>query len=141
MPSKLEKIGSYAFHGCSSLSGITIPDSVTCIEKYAFYEAGLKTAILPNPTSWHTATLVSFKASGGTSPELLEVCLSNKTDFDSSGSYNGYSGSLHCNLSEQNTAAIALTQTWNGKGYTYYGNATGSYNVTVNYYTVDWVKR
>ena len=34
----IEKIGSYAFDGCTSLTSVTIPNSVTSIGDHAFYE-------------------------------------------------------------------------------------------------------
>lgn len=43
----LEKISDGAFSGCSALSSIVLPDSVTEIEKYAFFETGLRNFQLP----------------------------------------------------------------------------------------------
>ena len=43
----LEKISDGAFSGCSALSSIVLPDSVTEIEKYAFFETGLRNIQLP----------------------------------------------------------------------------------------------
>ena len=43
----LEKISDGAFSGCSALSSIALPDSVTEIEKYAFFETGLRNIQLP----------------------------------------------------------------------------------------------
>ena len=37
IPESVTIIGSYAFRGCSSLTSITIPDSVTSIGDYAFW--------------------------------------------------------------------------------------------------------
>ena len=61
-PIGLRKIGSYAFRGCSSLSTITIPENVTCIEEYAFYQAGLKNVYLTYTHSW-TLTGVKIEMS------------------------------------------------------------------------------
>ena len=38
IPDSVTSIGNTAFLGCTSLTSITIPDSVTSIGEYAFYE-------------------------------------------------------------------------------------------------------
>lgn len=43
----LKKISVDMFKGCSALSSIALPDSVTEIEKYAFFETGLRNIQLP----------------------------------------------------------------------------------------------
>ena len=43
----LEKISDGAFGGCSALSSIVLPDSVTEIERNAFFETGLRNIQLP----------------------------------------------------------------------------------------------
>lgn len=43
----LKKISVDMFSGCSALSSIVLPDSVTEIEKYAFFETGLRNIQLP----------------------------------------------------------------------------------------------
>ena len=43
----LEKISNSMFSGCSALSSIALPDSVTEIERYAFFETGLRNIQLP----------------------------------------------------------------------------------------------
>ena len=40
-------ITSYAFHGCTGLSSITIPDSVTSIGEHAFYRTSLTSVSIP----------------------------------------------------------------------------------------------
>ena len=41
----MNSIGKYAFYGCSSLTNITIPNSVTSIGNYAFSECSSITSI------------------------------------------------------------------------------------------------
>ena len=49
LPSNLETIGGYAFHGCNKLTEITIPDSCTSIGDYAFaYCTALESVTLPS---------------------------------------------------------------------------------------------
>ena len=43
----LKKISADMFSGCSALSSIALPDSVTEIERYAFFETGLRNIQLP----------------------------------------------------------------------------------------------
>jgi hypothetical protein len=45
----VEEIGAQAFYGCSSLTSVTIPDSVKNIGGWAFYDcAGLIAATVPD---------------------------------------------------------------------------------------------
>ncbi len=46
--SKLEKISSYLFEGCNSLSWINLPDGITSIGDYAFFGCSLKKINIPD---------------------------------------------------------------------------------------------
>ena len=49
LPESIERIGDYAFRGCSGLSSVTIPNSVISIERLAFYDCrGLTSVTIPN---------------------------------------------------------------------------------------------
>ena len=49
LPSSVTKIGDYAFKGCSGLTSLTLPSSLTEIGKYAFYGcSGLTSLTLPS---------------------------------------------------------------------------------------------
>ena len=49
IPNSVTSIGDYAFYNCSSLTSVTIPNSVTSIGSYAFYGCcGLTSVTIPN---------------------------------------------------------------------------------------------
>lgn len=48
LPSTLTKIGGQAFEYCESLTGIDIPDNVTVIDYYAFAWSGLESIVIPD---------------------------------------------------------------------------------------------
>ena len=149
-PNSLKTIGTYSFSGCTSLSFINIPENVTLIEKYAFYNSGLKSATLPNPSSWHTSPKVSFTYSGEKG-YLINSCIVGGTDFNTYGSeeagVNTYQAHIYCDLSNQSIAATAMVGSWRGnvtiKEWPWMSPDYNEYpiTVTVNYYTVDWIKQ
>ena len=53
IPNSVTSIGDYAFHGCSSLTSVTIPNSVTSIGNYAFDGTGIYT----NAANWKNGAL------------------------------------------------------------------------------------
>lgn len=68
-------IGKRAFHKCSGLTSVIIPNSVMSIEEYAFYEcSGLTSVIIPNSVTnignyafWGNAGLTSVSIGDGVS--------------------------------------------------------------------------
>ena len=144
-PNCLKKIGSYAFYGCTSLSSITIPENATYIGKCAFYGAGLKTAKLSDATSWHAEPLAKITKSRISGVDI-KIAFPSGLDLGSNNNEveNGpytYDFWFTCDLSDQTTAANALIGTYNGQGSYFYSASQRFFDVSVNYYDVDWVKR
>ena len=48
IPNSVTSIGEYAFYGCSGLTSVTIPNSVTSIGNRAFADSGLTSITIPN---------------------------------------------------------------------------------------------
>ena len=91
IPDSVTNIGSEAFRGCKGLTSITIPDSVTSIGNYAFYGCTSLTSIIFKDTStWYrttSSTNWSNKA-GGTSTSVTYS--SNNATYFKSTYYNYY---------------------------------------------------
>ena len=48
IPKGITRIGNNAFYNCDSMTSVTIPNSVTIIEDFAFYRTGLTRVVIPN---------------------------------------------------------------------------------------------
>jgi hypothetical protein len=60
IPNNVTKINKYAFYNCTSLTSITILDSVTSIRDYAFYKCTSLTKVYYKGTSSYTDTITSI---------------------------------------------------------------------------------
>ena len=83
IPNSVTNIGSYAFYDCTDLTSITIPNSVTSIGSYAFYNcSGLTSVTIGNNVT--SIGLCAFYNCSG----LTSVTISNSvTTIDSSAFY------------------------------------------------------
>ena len=66
IPDSVTTIGDYAFYNCSSLTSITIPDSVTTIGGYAFYDCeGLNAVHITDLVTWCNIDFINPLTNGG----------------------------------------------------------------------------
>jgi hypothetical protein len=65
IPDGVTSIGSYAFYNCTSLTSVTLPSGVTSIGSYAFYNCSkLTSVVFENASNWYCAS--SSSATSGT---------------------------------------------------------------------------
>lgn len=107
IPNSVTSIGSYAFAGCSSLTSITIPNSVTNIPPYAFKDCSSLTSVtIPN-----TVTNIGKNAFSGCS-NLTSVMIPNSV------TQIGYAAFYNCsNLSSVQISDAVTTI----DDYTFFG--------------------
>ncbi|MDE6479984.1 MAG: leucine-rich repeat protein, partial [Muribaculaceae bacterium] len=74
-------IGEYSFNGCNGITSVTIPKSITSIQKYAFCECGLTSINIPSTvTSMDYCAFLNCRAISVYAEDLMSWC---NIDFDS----------------------------------------------------------
>ena len=74
-------VGAYAFSGCSSLTGVTLPDSLTEIRRHAFSESSLKEISIPE-----NVTLIGEHAFWNTS--MYNITVPKKVSSIGAGAFS-----------------------------------------------------
>lgn len=74
-------VGAYAFSGCSSLTGVTLPDSLTEIRRHAFSESSLKEVSIPE-----NVTLIGEHAFWNTS--MYNITVPKKVSSIGAGAFS-----------------------------------------------------
>ena len=82
-----DKLGDYAFYGCSGLTSLTLPSSVTSIGDYAFYGCSGLTS-LPLPSSVTSIGKLAFSGCSG----LTSLTLPSSVTSIGSQAFDGCSG-------------------------------------------------
>ena len=89
MPDSVTSIVSDVFRGCSNLTSVTIPDSVTSIESGAFYGCSSLTSV----TMLDSITYIGYAAFAGCS-SLTSVTIPDRVEMIDQESFSGCSGLL-----------------------------------------------
>ena len=122
IPSTVNIIGSEAFAGCSRLTSVTIPDSVTRVSDLAFSDTGLKTVAIPKN--------VSDIQSGAfcACPDLMEIIVDSNNYY-----YTSVDGVLFRKQDGKSSGRL-LVQFPAGKGgsYSIPSNTTRIFNNAFN---------
>ncbi len=107
--SKLDAIGYLAFSGCSSLTSIEIPNSVTSIEQSAFSGCSSLTSIeIPNPV-----TSVGNYAFKGCSSLTSIICHAENVPETESSAFNDCPSDMTIYVPVNSVALYQATEPWN----------------------------
>ena len=115
IPDGVTSIGSYAFYNCSGLTSVAIPDSVTSIGEYAFYNcSGLKTVFFAGTEEQWKTISIGYNNSSLTSATRI---------YNSDGIERTYSFVTNCEQTVDSQTAYNLSELPELKrdGYTFLG--------------------
>lgn len=99
-------IGGYAFEGCSGLTSITIPDSVTSIGEWAFSCTGLTSLTIPD-----SVTSIGCYAFYGCQNNLTSVTFENTDGWYTTHQYDATEGEA-ISVTDPSTNAVNLSETY-----------------------------
>lgn len=122
-------VGAYAFSGCSSLTGVTLPDSLTAIRRHAFSESSLKEVSIPE-----NVTLIGEHAFWNTS--MYNITVPKKVSSIGAGAFSkGLMQAIFVDEENQYYTSEngvlynkdkTLLHTWPTRCYALYGTDWGS---------------
>ena len=116
IPDSVTSIGEYAFSGCSGLTSIEIPDSVTSIGSYTFLNcSGLTSVTIPD-----SVTSIGEYAFAGCSG-LTSVTIGNSVTSIGSRAFSGCSG----------LTSITIPDSVTGIGYGAFAGCSGLTSITI----------
>jgi len=125
IPNSVTSIGNYAFYNCSGLTSVTIPNSVTSIGRSAFENcSGLTSVTIPN-----SVTSIGYRAFCNCSG-LTSVTIPNSVTSIGTSAFNGCSGLTSVTIGNSVTSignyafynCSGLTSVTIGSGVTSIGN-------------------
>ena len=98
IPNSVTSIGAYAFYRCTGLTSVTIPNSVTSIGDHAFDGcSGLTSVTIPNSVT-SIGDHAFYKCSG-----LTSVTIGNSVTSIGAGAFDGCSGLTSINVASDNS--------------------------------------
>ena len=137
IPDSVTSIGDHAFSYCSGLTSVTIPDSVTSIGNYAFYYCSGLTSI----TIGNSVTSIGNYAFSHCS-DLTNITIPNSVT--SIGNYAFYYCSGLTSVTFENTGKWYITTTVGTSGGTYMtvtNTSTNATNLKTNYSYCQWYRK
>ena len=130
IPNSVTSIGNYAFYDCDGLTSVTIGNSVTSIGEYAFYEcSGLTSVTIPNSVTSIGEEAFYF-CSGLTSVHISDIAAWCNIDFGDSYS-NPLSYAHHLYLNGEEVKDLEIPNSVTSIGTYAFSGCSGLTSVTI----------